>query len=168
MWRRASLQYLTLLSCALLAPACFKPKPVEITRQSVQLSSIGPDGVGLAVVLDVHNPNGFPISASAVNAVIELEDGSQLGQGSATPAFTIPSQGSVAVPAALSMRWTNVALLAPYALGAKPLPYRLRGTARLGGESLNVELPFSISGQLTPDQVVQASLRGAASLFPKH
>ncbi|HXK17865.1 MAG TPA: LEA type 2 family protein [Polyangiaceae bacterium] len=168
MQQRTNLRYLTFVPCALLAVACFKPKPVELTPESVQLSSISPDGVGLAVVLKVHNPNGFPISASAVNAVIELEDGSELGQGNATPAFTIPAEGNVAIPAQLSMRWTNVALLAPYALGAKPLPYRLHGSAHLGGESLNVEVPFSISGQLTPEQVLQAGLRGATSLFPKH
>jgi len=66
------------------------------------------------------------------------------------------------------MRWTNVALLAPYALNARPLPYRLRGTARIGGQSLNLELPFTISGQLTPQQVIQAGIRGATSLFPTH
>jgi len=158
----------TALVCATLTTACFKPKPVEITPQSLQLSSINPDGVGLTVVLDVHNPNGFPISASAVTAVIELQDGSELGQGSATPAFTIPAQGNAAVTAELGMHWTNIALLAPYALNAKPLPYRLRGSARIGGESLNVEVPFTISGQLTPDQVLQAGIRGATSLFPKH
>jgi LEA14-like dessication related protein len=86
------------LICATLTTACFKPKPVEITPQSLQLSSIGPDGVGLTVVLDVHNPNGFPISASAVSAVIELQDGSELGKGSATPAFTTASGNSPAIP----------------------------------------------------------------------
>ena len=167
MRRRASLVFLTVLSCALVTGACFKPKPVELTPQSLQLAAISADGVNLALLLNVHNPNGFAISASAVSAVIELEDGSELGRGSAAPAFTIPAEGNVAVPAQLSMRWTNVALLAPYALAAKPLPYRLHGSARVGGESLNVELPFSIAGVLTPEQVLQAGLRGATSLLPK-
>jgi LEA14-like dessication related protein len=158
----------TVVICATLAAACFRPKPVEITPQSLRLSSIGPEGVGLAVVLDVHNPNRFPVSASAINAVLELQDGSELGQGSATPAFTIPAEGNAAVPAQLAMRWTNLALLAPYALNAQPLPYRLRGSARIGGQNLNLELPFTISGQLTSQQVLQAGIRGATSLFPTH
>ena len=165
MRQRACSPYWALLLCGLVT-SCFKPKPVEIQPQSLQLSSIGPSGVNLALVLDVHNPNGFPITASAINAVIELSDGSELGQGSATPAFTIPAEGNAAVPAQLGMRWTNVALLAPYALGAKPMPYRVRGNARIGGQSLNVEVPFTISGQLTAEQVLQAGMRGAASLFP--
>ena len=160
--------YLALPLSAALWTACAKPKPVELTPQSLQFSSIGPDGAVLALLLDVHNPNRFPISASAVSAVVELQDGSELGRGTATPAFTIPAEGHVSLPAQLSTRWTNVALLAPYALAGKPLPYRVRGSARLGGESLNVEVPFTISGQLTAEQVLGAGMRGATSLLPAH
>lgn len=157
---------LALLLIAALGTACSRPKPIELTPQSLQLTSISPDGAGLALLLDVKNPNGFPISARNVSAVVELQDGSELGRASATPAFTIPAEASLSLPAQLSLRWTNVALLAPYALAAKPLPYRVRGSARLGGESLNVEVPFSISGQLTAEQVLRAGMRGATSLLP--
>jgi LEA14-like dessication related protein len=166
MKRRASILLLACLAAS--ANGCSKPKPVAITPQSAQLGSIGPDGVGLSLVLNVHNPNSFPIMASAVNAVVELQDGQELGRGSSLPAFTIPSQGDASLPAQVDLRWTNLALVTPFALAAKPLPYRVRGSARIGGESLNVELPFTIDGQLTPEQVVQAGLRGATSLLPKH
>ena len=164
MKRRASI---LLVAFSLASAGCSKPKPIEITPQSVQLGSIGPDGVGLSLVLNVHNPNSFPIMASAVNAVVELQDGQELGRGSSLPAFTIPSQGDASLPAQVDLRWTNLSLVTPYALAAKPLPYRVRGSARIGGESLNVELPFTIDGQLTPEQVIQAGLRGATSLLPK-
>ena len=146
---------------------CSKPKPVEITPQSAQLSTIGPSGVGVALVLNVHNPNGFPISASAVTATFALQDGTELGRGSSTAAFTIPAEGDTVLPAQLSLRWTNLSALTPYALAGKALPYRIAGTARVGGEHLNLDLPFSIAGQLTPDQVLQAGLRGATSLLPQ-
>jgi LEA14-like dessication related protein len=149
-----------------VAAACSKPKPIEITPESAQLSAIGPDGVTLALVLDVHNPNTFAIRGSAVTANLELQDGAELGRGSAMSDFTIPANGNLALPARLDVRWTNIALLAPYALGGKALPYRVRGSARLGGESLNVDVPFSISGQLTPEQAISAGLRGAATLIP--
>ena len=155
------------VASVLSAVACSKPKPVQITPQSAQLSSIGPNGVGVALVLNVRNPNGFPIIAQAVSATFELQDGSELGRGSSTAAFTIPAEGVTALPAQLSMGWTNVGALTPYALSGKALPYRISGTARLGGESLNVDVPFSISGQLTPQQVLAAGLRGAAALIPQ-
>jgi LEA14-like dessication related protein len=157
---------LLLVSSTLAAAACSKPKPVEVTPRSAQLASIGPEGVTLSIVLDIHNPNSFAISASAVTATLELENGAELGRGSALPAFTIPAEGDAALMAQLGMRWTNLALVTPYALNGKAMPYRIRGTARVGGEHLNVELPFTISGQLTPEQALQAGLRGASSLIP--
>jgi LEA14-like dessication related protein len=152
---------------ALFGVACSKPKPVQVTPQSVQLASVGPDGVGVSLSLNVHNPNRFPIIAQSVSATFELQDGSELGRGSATKAFTIPAEGDAQLPADLSMRWTNLGALTPYALAGKALPYRISGTARLGGESMNLDVPFSISGQLTPQQVLAAGLRGAAALVPQ-
>ena len=57
--------------------------------------------------------------------------------------------------------------LLPYAMAMKPLPYRLSGVARIGGEHLNVDVPFTIDGQLTPEQVAVAGLRGASKLLGK-
>ena len=156
------------MSAALLAVvACSKPKPVQITPQSVQLASVGPEGVAVALSLTVHNPNGFPIIARSVSATFELQDGSELGRGSSSQPFTIPPEGDTQLPADLNMRWTNLGALTPYALTGKSLPYRISGTARLGGERLNLDVPFSISGQLTAQQVVAAGLRGAAALVPQ-
>jgi LEA14-like dessication related protein len=144
--------------------ACSKPKPVQVTPQAVQLASVGPDGVGVTLSLNVHNPNPFPIIAQSVSATLELQDGSELGRGSSTKPFTIPPEGDTQLPAELSMRWTNLGALTPFALAGRALPYRISGTARLGGESLNLDVPFSIPGQLTPQQVLAAGLRGAAAL----
>jgi LEA14-like dessication related protein len=155
------------VSAALLTVgACSKPKPVQVTPQSVQLATVGPEGVGVSLSLNVHNPNRFPIIAQRVSATLELQDGSELGRGSATTAFTIPAEGDTQLPAELRMGWTNLGALTPYALAGRALPYRISGTARLGGESLNLDVPFSISGQLTPQQVLAAGLRGAAALVP--
>jgi LEA14-like dessication related protein len=150
-----------------VAAGCSKPKPVQLTPQSVRLVSVGPTGVGVALGLNVHNPNGFPIVAQSVTAKFELQDGTELGRGSSAAPFTVPAEGDTALPAELSMQWTNLAALTPYALAGKALPYRISGTARLGGESLNVDLPFSISGELTQQQVLAAGLRGAAALIPQ-
>jgi LEA14-like dessication related protein len=139
---------------------CSRPKPVQLTLQSAQLSSISPSGVSVALTLDAHNPNSFPISASAVTASIQLENGSELGHGSSPASFQIPAEGDAALPAQLALQWTNLTLLAPYALSGRPLPYRIVGTAKVGSERLNMELPFSISGQLTREQVLNAGLTG--------
>jgi LEA14-like dessication related protein len=153
------------LSLALLA-GCARPKPVEVKPRSVQVAAIQPQGLELLVVLDVHNPNGFAITARDVSGTLQLENGVELGRGSASAAVTVLAEQTAAVPTRLSMAWTNLAGLAPYALSPRALPYHIVGKARIGGESLNVELPFDISGTFTREQVLAASMRGAASLIP--
>jgi len=156
-----------LLVSVSLAMACSKPKPPELKPRSAQVTAIKPDSIELSLVLDAHNPNAFPIIAHEVTARFELQDGTELGQGASSESFTIPAQGDSALAAKLDIRWSSLSALAPYALAARPLPYRLRGSARLGSEHLNVDVPFSIDGQLTAEQVIQAGLRGASSLLRK-
>jgi LEA14-like dessication related protein len=149
-----------------LLVACSKPKPVEVRPRSVQIEQIQPQGLALAVVLDVHNPNAFAITAREVTGTIQLDSGVELGRGNTSAAVTVPAEQTAAVPVRLSMGWTNLAALAPYALDPRPVPYRIIGKAQVGGERLNMELPFDISGTLTREQVLQAGLRGATGLIP--
>lgn len=147
--------------------ACSKPKPVELEPRSAQVSAIRADSVQLSLVLGVRNPNSFPIIARSVSGVFELQDGTELGRGGSTSAFTVPAEGAGDFKALLDVPFSNLSALAPYALAGKPVPYRIRGTARLGGEHLNLEVPFAVSGQLSAEQAMVAGMRGAAnSLAP--
>ncbi len=154
------------LALALSAAACSKPKPVEVTPRSVTVAAIEPQGIQLALVLDVRNPNGFPIKASDVKGTVEIQGGGQLGSGAATGVMTVGAEQTVQLPAQLGVGWTNVTALAPFALSAKPVPYRIVGSARVGSERLNMEVPFDIAGELTREQVAQIALRGASGIIP--
>lgn len=148
-----------------LVMGCSKPKPPTLTPRSAQVSAIKPDGVQLALVLGAHNPNGFPIVANGVTGSFELQDGTPLGTAQSSESFTIPSEGDQDLKATVDVRFNSLSVLAPYALAAKAVPYRVRGSARIGGDNLNVDVPFTIDGVLTPEQVVAAGLRGAANLL---
>jgi hypothetical protein len=52
-------------------------------------------------------------------------------------------------------------------MARQAFPYRVTGTARVGGESLNVELPFTVNGVLTQEQVIAAGLRGIGAALQK-
>lgn len=158
------------LSVALVALAvgCSKPKPPTLTPRSAQVSAVKPDGVQLALVLGAHNPNRFPIVANAVTGTLELQDGTPLGSAQSSESFTIPAEGDQDLKATLDVRFNSLSALAPYAVAAKAVPYRIRGSARLGSDNLNVDVPFTIDGQLTPEQVIAASLHGAANLLAPH
>jgi LEA14-like dessication related protein len=119
-----------------------------------------PTGVELAVELDVHNPNAFPLLVESVEGTLAIAGGAEVGRGTARPATDIPAQGSSAVTSQLTVPWSNVAALAPYALTAAPVPYTFEGRARVGGKRLNVEVPFTLRGELSREQLLQIGLQG--------
>jgi LEA14-like dessication related protein len=151
------------LALGLALVSCSKPEPPRVTPRSIRVAAVSPTGVGLALELDVHNPNPFPILAQNVKGTLEI-GGVEIGRGHAQPQSSIPAKGSATVASQLAVTWTNAAALAPYALSPGPVPYAFRGVAAIGGERLNVDVPFTINGELTREQVLQAGLRGLGGM----
>ena len=154
----------TLLAAATLTllTACSKPKPPTITPKSAQVLAVGATGVMLEVAFDVANPNRFPLVVNAVDGRFLLGPGagSELGKAHAEPASSIPAEGTSTVTSQIAIGWTNLAALTPFMLSPAAVPYRFEGNATVGGESLNVNLPFTLAGELTRAQLINAGLSG--------
>lgn len=159
-----ALAALLLFGALLAATACSKPQPPTITPRAVKVSSVGPAGLTLAIELDVHNPNSFALSARSVEGTLEIGEGVEVGSARATPEAAIPARESAIVQSELHVNVTNLPALAPYALLERPVPYRFRGQAQVGGESLNVGVPFELRGELTRAQLLELGLRGLGAL----
>jgi len=157
--RRWLLLALALLS---LTTACAKPKPPTLTPKSAQVLAVNGTGVTLAVSFDVANPNRFPLVVHAVDGRFSLGPaaGVELGKAHAAPASSIPAEGTSTVTSEIAIDWTNLAALTPFLLSPAAVPYRFDGTATLGGESLNVNLPLTLTGELTRAQLINAGLGG--------
>jgi len=151
-----------LFAAVALASACSKPKPPTITPKSAQVLSVSGIGVNLAVTFDVANPNRFPLVVHAVDGRFLLGAGAgvELGKAHAEPSSSIPAQGTSTVTSQIAIGWTNLAALAPFVLSPAAVPYRFDGNATFGGESLNVSLPFTLTGQLTRAELLSAGLSG--------
>lgn len=141
------------------ASACSPQKPV-VTPTMVRVRQVDSTGLTMDVQLDVQNPNSFPLIAHRVDGSVSLANGSSLGSGSAQPRDSIPANGRSIVTTQLTIPWRNVGALAPFALSPNPVPYTFKGQAMIGGESLHINVPFELQGQLTRDQVLAAGLRG--------
>ena len=145
-----------LLALSLLA--CARPQPPQISPRVVQVAAVSPSGIDLDVQLGVHNPNAFPLSAEAVSGTLYIGNQQRLGRGEARPKQPIPGKSDGVVASRVHIDWADVTALLPL-LQRERSVYEFRGDVTLGGESLNVTLPFSLSGELTRAELIQAGLR---------
>ena len=152
------------LAASVLVAACARPKPPTITPYSVDVTSVSAVAVGLRVNLDVTNPNGFTLSVQKVTGDFVVDGSIDMGKTTVSTAISIPANASQRVTTDVSVPWTNVAALAPLALSGKPVPYTFKGVATVGGEHLNLDVPFSIEGKLTSAQLLQAGLNSLNNL----
>ena len=164
-----SFRHFVLFASLLLTTACAKPKPPTITPKSAQVLSVGGTGLTLAVTFDVTNPNRFPLVVHAVDGRFSLGEGAgiELGKAHAQPASSIPAQGTSTVTSQIAVGWTNLTALTPFMLSPAAVPYRFEGNATLGGKSLNVSLPFTLSGELTRAQMIGVGLSGLTQPAPR-
>jgi LEA14-like dessication related protein len=143
----------------LCAAACSRPQPPTVTPHMVRVVGINSGGVDLDVQLSVHNPNTFPISAQAVEGTLFVSRHLELGHGSSKQIDSIPAGATSVVASRLHMSWPNLSSVVPL-LTSERIPYEFRGDVAVGGETLNVKLPFTLTGELTRDELMQAGFRG--------
>ena len=125
---------------------------------------MSPTALVLHAQFDVHNPNGFPLVVRSVTGKLTVADNIDMGSTTVPSGVSIPANGTQRVASDLSVSWQNISQLVPFAISGKPVPYRFDGHAKVGGKSLNVDVPFSIKGQLTPAQLLQAGLNSLPKL----
>jgi LEA14-like dessication related protein len=139
--------------------ACSRPQPPTLTPQVARVVAVSAAGLELDVEIKVDNPNSIPLTAEAVSGTLFVAEGQKLAHGSSRPGHSIPARGSSLVQSRLHVAWDDLTALTPF-LAQESLPYVFRGDVTVGGESLNITLPFTLSGHLTRTQLLQAGLRG--------
>jgi LEA14-like dessication related protein len=147
-----------------LCAGCSRPKPPTVTPESVQVTSLTPTVLDLLAKLDVHNPNGFPLIVHGVSGKLVLDGNVDMGTAQTTSGVSVPANANQRVSVTLSVPWRNLAALAPLVLEGKPVSYRFDGKATVGGNSLNVDVPFTLTGSLTSAELLQAGLKNLPKL----
>jgi LEA14-like dessication related protein len=161
--RRAALALALVALVALGASAC-SPDPPRLTPQIVQVTAVSPAGLNLRVQLDAYNPNSVTLSVRSVSAHVTLAGRIDLGTADLPNGTSLASKAHTPVVFDLNLPWRNAAEVAALAVSQTSAPYLIDGKAKIGGESLNVELPFQLQGTLTREQLLGAGLRGLPSL----
>lgn len=155
---------LSLALSALLG--CSKPAPPTLVPKEAKVVSVDLAGMDLRVTMDAHNPNGIDLAVRAVSARVLLDGTHDLGTVTMNRPITLPANARTSIEVPLSMRWKDATLLGVFAAAKRAVPYTVEGTATVGGERLNVDLPFKMQGTVTPEQLAAATLSSLKGLVP--
>jgi LEA14-like dessication related protein len=143
---------------------CTTPQPPQLTPQSAAITSVDIAGFDMRVKMDAFNPNGVELSIQSVTAHVIVDGNQDLGTVTASQAFTLPANAHTALDVPMSVKWKSVGNLATIAAARRDVPYTLDGTAKVGGERLNIDLPFKLTGTLTAAQLQQAGMKSLQAI----
>ncbi len=156
-------------AAALVLVACSKPEPPRLTPLAVRVMSISPLGIDVELKLEAENPNGIDLTGREVKATITLDGRIVLGTVTVPNRIKLPAHQKTTIDVPVSSRWQDLSGLVGLAAAGKDIPYKVDGTVEIGGDSINVTLPFHIAGIATREQLAQAALNSLPKipgLFP--
>jgi LEA14-like dessication related protein len=149
------------------ARSCSKPELPTLTPHRVTITQIVPaKGLDLSVELGVRNPNRVDLSARSLTAHVVVAQRYDLGSTTVTQAFTLPAEREVQLAVPLSLEWRDVGALASLALTNTDVPYTVDGVVTLGGDVLNVDVPFRLAGTISPIDLLRAGLPSLPLMQP--
>jgi LEA14-like dessication related protein len=138
--------------------ACSKPAPPTIAPDSAAITSVDLTAVHLDVTLTATNPNSVDIPVHDVTCKVVVGQKYDLGTATIPNPVSLPAGKTTKLDVPMAVRWTDLSALAQLAAGAPTIPFTVDGTVNLGGDALNVSVPFHISGTVTHEQLVGAAL----------
>lgn len=146
------------LLAALVITGCSGPEPPTLTPVSGAITSVSPAGLGLRVKLEAYNPNSFALTTRDMTAKVTLDGRYDAGTITHRQPLELPAQKRTVLDIPVTMTWRDITGLAGLAAAGRDLPYTVEGTVAVGGEKLNVDVPFRIAGTVTQKQLIQATM----------
>jgi LEA14-like dessication related protein len=159
-----SLRFSCVAALALTAAGCTKPELPKVTPISAKVTAVGPEGLDLMAKLSAYNPNDIDLNIRSVSATVKLDGSHEVGTFQESKPVTLPAKKHTKVDVPIQARWSDVVGLAQIAMSGRDIEYTIEGKAVLGGQFLNVELPFQLKGVVTQAQLKQAAARALPKL----
>lgn len=146
------------------ALGCSKPEPPKLSPKKVSVVAVGTAGLDLMLEIEATNPNGFTLSAQSFTGKATLDGKWQMGTVTVSKPVSLPPKVPTMVDVPLSLPWTDAMALASLATVQRPIPYVVEGSVKIGGEKLNVDVPVSMSGTITREQIANAALKSLPAI----
>lgn len=128
------------------------------------MTSVGPAGIGFLVELGVDNPNSVDLAARSVTARVLLDGKYDLGALNVEKPLTLVAGKRTPLAVPLQLKWQDLSAMVALAGSHRSVPYEVEGTVTLGGEMLHADLPFHLTGTLTHDELVKATVSSLPQL----
>jgi LEA14-like dessication related protein len=161
---RRALFSVLLATASLVVLACEKPAPPQLTPKEARVVAVSPAGLDVLVKVEALNPNTVTLSAQALTAKARLDNKWDMGQVTINKPVVLPPKVPTTIDVPLTLPWADMRALTSLAAAQKPVPYVVDGTVRIGGERLNVDVPFALSGTITREQIAAAALKGLPTI----
>ena len=158
-----------LFQTAVLAVAvgCSRPKPPTITPEKATITSIGSGGIAVLLELSLENPNSVELAGRALTAKVILDGKHDLGTVTVPNGLKLPPGKRTELSVPMSLPWNNLTALLALAGQSRDIPYEIDGTLTVGGETFHADMPFHLTGLLTHQQLVEATVKSLPRLpFP--
>lgn len=135
--------------------ACSKPEPPTIEPEGAVVKAVTATGLEVEITIDAFNPNSVPLHARSVKARVKLDDSLDLGEVTVPTKIEVPAKKHEKIVAPLTLNWNDVQSVALLALTKESVPFTVEGTASVGVDELNFDVPFKTQGSLTREQLIQ-------------
>jgi LEA14-like dessication related protein len=143
----------------LIGGACSKPEPPKIVPKEARVTAIGPAGLEVLLKVEATNPNSITLSAQSFTGKAKLDGKYEMGTVTVDKPVTLPPNTPTMIDVPMTIPWTDAKVLASLVSVQRPVPYVVDGSVKVGGERLQVDVPFTLSGSITRDQMVGAAVK---------
>lgn len=149
--------------------ACSKPQPPTIVPKEARVAAISPAGIDLVLKVEATNPNSMTLSAQSFTGKAKLDGKWDLATVTISKPVVLPPREPTMIEVPLTMPWQDANALIAMSTAQKPVPYVVDGTVKVGGESLNIDIPYSVSGTISREQIAAAAMKSIPALtIPLH
>ena len=137
--------------------ACGKPELPTFVPIRARVTAVTPVGIDLVATLSATNPNRIDIPMRGVSGHLVLHKTTDLGIVTIPFPNTLPGNQTTTLDVPLSVPWRDLLALGQLAALNTEIPYTMDGSVGLGGELVNVEIPFHLEGTVTQNQLIDAA-----------
>jgi len=149
---------------AVAVSGCSKPEPPTLTPKGASVIGVSLAGVNVRLTMEAFNPNRIELSARSVTGNVTLDGKVPLGTVTIPSPVLLPPNARTTLDVPLDAKWNDVGAIATLAATNAPVTYAVDGTVNIGGDRLNVDVPFHMTGTIAHEDIVKATVRSLPAL----